>query len=185
MKDNNKNNNNSEGVPEEKLIKRLDREIDNSGDKDRIRERDDIRNEGISLLIRSQGILAMAVVLFEEATRLIGKKDSNQMEYDELERWYKDMENVNNKLESVNKMGKEIEKKCKELRIRVNKFYGVEVMKETDYSDYSNSIDNIWKHFSNTDINNISDGLPEGNEENDDNKWGGGFKEGDADWWKN
>lgn len=181
MKDNNKNNNNSEGVPEEKLIKRLDREIDKSGDKDRIRERDDIRNEGISLLIRSQGILAMAVVLFEEATRLIGKKDSNQMEYDELERWYKDMENINIKLESVNKMGKEVEKKCKELRIRVNKFYGVEVMKDIDYNKDNNN-DGIWNYFINTDINNISDGLPE---ESDDNKWSGGFKEGDADWWKN
>lgn len=192
-KNDNANNDNGK-ANREAMIRRLDAEIDNGDDKERREERDGLRKEGVKLLNESRGLMGVAILLAMRGEVLAKQKDyiEESGNFEEMENWYKVVEEVNRGLKEVNRMMKEMESRYKELRVRVNKFYGIEVM--LDYDDIMNKMDNIFGNLSSestpgedTDKDNgggigIDDkdfGFNIGGDDGD------GFKEGNPDWWKN
>lgn len=190
------------------MLRKLDADIDQSGDSIRIGERDSLRREGVTLLLKSRGLMEVALYLAIKSEELIKMKGEVEGEgYDILEEWYKEVDDINKKLDGVMKLAREMEDMYKELRERVNKFYGMEVMRDYDRA-YREMEENLGKYFSMTsspeengdgdDVNN------KGDKDKDDYKDGGGigiddkgfgfdignkddgegFKEGDPDWWK-
>jgi hypothetical protein len=200
----NNSNNNDNGHGGEScgiLLKRLDDEIDSKGDRLRIGERDRLRAEGKGLLLKSYELMEVALGLALRSEDLINNRDNMAgMGYDVLEGWYKAVEDVNKRLEGVMKLTKDMEEEYKELRVRVNKFYGIEVMKDYD-RDYKDIQDKLGKYFSMTDLPG-DNSSSSSDKDKDDYKDGGGigidekgfgfnigddgdgFKEGDPDWWK-
>lgn len=181
----------------EAMIRRLDAEIDNGGDIKRREERDGLRVEGVRLLNESRCLMTAALLLAMRGEVLARQKDyiEERGNFEERENWYRVVEEVNRELEEVNRMVKEMEGYYRDLRVRVNKFYGIEVM--LDYDDVMNRMDNIFGDLS-------SEGTPGEDKDTDKDKGngggigidekgfgfdiggddGGGFKEGDPDWWK-
>lgn len=181
------NKGNKGGESREMMIRRLDKDIDEGGDIRRREERDNLKIEGMGLLLRSRGLMDISLLLVKEAEGLAQERDKIGVgDYEKMEAWYRAVDIVDKKLGEVNRILREMEVKYKELRVRVNKFYGMDVMKEYD---------------------DLFEGIPEKDYDDDDDKGyedkgggigidekgfgfdiggddGGGFKEGDVDWWK-
>lgn len=219
----NKNNNDTGGDDlrqRGEIIKKIDKDIDKGGDVNKIRERDELRGEGVELLIRSRGLLEISVLLAMKADELLKKRslmdsndknyskdtkdntknskdyNNNESDYDKIEKWYRDMENVEKKIMAVRDMLLDIEGRYNDLRVRVNKFYGIEVM-----NGYSDAINTLNKLFDES-VPGEDDGQDKDKDEDGYKDKGGGigiddkgfgfnlgddgegFKEGDADWWK-
>jgi hypothetical protein len=205
MNINNNNNNNYKSNGDK--MKEMDKEIDRSGDKDRIRERDGLRSEGVELLLASEILMGSVLLLVNDLDILIMMEKTGaveKMDFEERERWYNSVEVTNNNLEKVRGVVREMEEKYNNLRVRVNKFYGYEVMIDNnEMVNYKNFIDGTPGEDGESDGKNKGKGKdkPKGKGDDDDGEIAGGkgdsgfnfnigddgegFKEGNADWWKN
>ena len=138
--DGNRNNDDMKNeVRRYEMMRRLDDVIDRSGDSERIWERDSLRIEGMELLGRSRELLDRSIEMMNEAERLMDEKEvreeAGDMDYDKLAEWYREVDRVEKKINDVNEYRIELDRKYKELKGRVNKFYGIDIIR--DYNDLS------------------------------------------------
>lgn len=189
---NHKSNNENENLTGDRLkgdryevIRRIDREIDRSGDSARIGKRDRLREDGVNLLARSHELMEKSLLLAKRADSLIKEREGGKtMGYERVDSWYREVEEVEKLLKNIDKEIWDMELEYKKLRNRVNKFYGIDVI-----LDYDKIMDILFNEDNTLDYSTPGEGgIEESNKRGKEDEIGfdldEGFKEGDADWWK-
>lgn len=156
---------------------------------EKVRQGEEFRREGLALLARSKALYTIGIVLMERANLLATEQNDHLsgkvlMTFERLEEWYNEVNIVNNGIMEIGKTLEEFSTVYDDLRNRVNSFYNYEMMGE--YKDILNKIGEM-NIDSSEDIEDKKDEYyytsPDEESGEDYNK-DGGFKEGNADWWK-
>ena len=146
-----------------------------------------LKYEAMGLAMKMQVLRERVEVIVAQIESLIAMGDDvvDGMSWEEKESWYRQAEGLDDALERSDRELRRLDVEYGKLRVRVNEFYGRDVLKESDPIPPMNTYDSM-DNGRDDGILGMSGSMGEGGDkfkkdtEEEDEKW----KEGDGDWWK-